>query len=75
MLKLLSIGAAALWLVGCAPAEKMIAPSNAVPEKSNASQAVEGFTGKTAVDAGQRTKSRVQIINEQQRKKLEEMPQ
>ena len=87
MLKLLSIGAAALWLAGCAPVEKMTAPaeptapvaltapSNAAPEKSTASQAVEGFTGKTAVDAGQRTKSRVQIINEQQRKKLEEMPQ
>ncbi len=80
MRKLLSIGVAAFWLLGCAPAEKMTAPaapaapSNAAPEKSTARQAIEGFTGKTAVDAGQRTKARIQEINEQRRKNFEEIP-
>lgn len=80
------MGIAALWLAGCAPAEKMTAPApvtnappaqtapQAAPEKSTARQAVEGFTGKTAVDAGQRTKGRVKAIDAQRRKDAEEIP-
>ena len=78
----IGIGIALLWLAGCAPAEKMITPavaSNAPPaqpaeEKSTARQAIEGFTGKTAVDTGQRTKVRIKAIEEQRRKNAEEMP-
>lgn len=76
------IGIAALGLAGCAPAEKMTAPagqppapSNAAPpEKSVARQAIEGFTGKTAVDVGQRTKAKVKDINTQRRQNFEEIP-
>jgi len=76
------IAFAALWVVGCAPVEKMTAPagqppalSNAAPpEKSVARQAIEGFTGKTAVDAGERTKAKIKGINTQRRQNFEEIP-
>jgi len=76
------IGLAALWLGGCAPAEKMTekagqppALSNAAPpEKSVARQAIEGFTGKTSVDAGERTKAKVKDINARRRQNFEEIP-
>ena len=72
----------AIWLVGCAPADKMVGmtgqppvPSNAVPpEKSVARQAIEGFTGKTAVDSGERTKAKIKAINTQRRQNFEEIP-
>ncbi|MBU4199871.1 MAG: hypothetical protein KKE37_04960 [Verrucomicrobia bacterium] len=77
-----SIGIALLWLAGCAPVEKMTAPApqpaapsnTAVQEKSVARQAIEGFTGKTAVDAGQRTKAKIMDINEQRRSNFKEIP-
>jgi len=64
------------------PADKMTtptgqppAPSNAAPpEQSVARQAIEGFTGKTAVDAGQRTKAKIKAINTQRRQNFEEIP-
>lgn len=69
------IAPVALWLAGCAPADKMAALSNAAPpEKSVARQAIEGFTGKTAVDAGQRTKAKIKDINTQRRQNFEEIP-
>ncbi|MFA5043770.1 MAG: hypothetical protein WC381_09570 [Kiritimatiellia bacterium] len=76
------IGLTALWLAGCAPADKKAAPagqppaqSNAAPPgKSTARQAVEGFTGKTSVDAGERTKAGIKAIETQRRKNFEEIP-
>ncbi len=77
------IAIALLGLAGCAPVEKMTAPAPAVSnpppvpaaqEKSTARQVVEGFTGKTAVDAGQRTMNRVKAIDAQRRQDAEEMP-
>ena len=76
------IGIAAVWMAGCAPVEKMTgtaalppAASNAAPpEKSVARQAVEGFTGKTSVDAGERTKAKIKNINTQRRQDFEEIP-
>lgn len=51
------------------------APTNSMPpEKSTARQAIEGFTGKTAVDTSQRTKTKVKNINEQRQKNFEEIP-
>lgn len=75
------IGIAAVWLAGCAPADKMTAPagqppviSNAAPpEKSVARQAIEGFTGKTAVDAGERTKAKIKAIETQRQQNFEEI--
>jgi hypothetical protein len=68
------IGIAAIWLAGCAPADKMTAPSNAAPpEKSIARQAVEGFTGKTSVDAGERTKAKIKAIETQRQQNFEEI--
>ena len=69
------IGIAAIWVAGCAPADKMTAPSNALPpEKTVARQAIEGFTGKTTVDAGERTKAKIKGINTQRRQNFEEIP-
>jgi len=74
------IGIAALWLGGCAPAGKMTGTSTppppaqsntAPPEKTVACQAVEGFTGKTAVGAGERTKAKIKGINAQRRQDFE----
>jgi hypothetical protein len=73
---------AAIWMAGCAPAEKMTAPAGqppapsnaALPEKSVAHQAIEGFTGKTAVDAGQRTKAKIKAIEIQCQQNFEEIP-
>ncbi len=78
----LGIGITLIWMAGCAPVEKMTispAASNAPPaqpaeEKSTARQAIEGFTGKTAVDAGQRTKARIQAIEDKRRQDADEMP-
>ncbi|MBI2440218.1 MAG: hypothetical protein HYV35_02485 [Lentisphaerae bacterium] len=82
MNQLLLIGIAALWLAGCAPAVKKAAPrgqppasSNAAPlEKTVARQALEGFTGKTSVDAGERTKAKIKDINTQRRQNFGEIP-
>lgn len=76
------IGIAAIWLAGCAPAEKNAAPTGqsssasnaAAPEKSVTRQAINGFTGKTSVDAGQRTKAKIKDINAQRRQNFEEIP-
>ena len=65
------IGIAAIVVAGCAPAEKKAMPaaqppaqSNAAPsEKSAPRQAIEGLTGKTAVDVGERTKAKIKDIN------------
>ena len=76
------IGLAAIWLAGCAPADKMTAPtrqppapSNAAPpEKSVPRQAVEGFTGKTSVDVGERTKAKIKAFETQRQQNFEEIP-
>lgn len=76
------MGITAIWVAGCAPADKKAvtdgkppALSNAAPsEKSVARQAIEGFSGKTAVDVGQRTKAKIKDINTQRRQNFEEIP-
>lgn len=69
---LVFIGVAALWMVGCAPADKPGTPAGTAPEKSTARQALEGFTGKTAVDAGLRTKDKIKAVNETREEGFEE---
>lgn len=39
-----------------------------------ARQAIEGFTGKIAVGAGERTKAQIKDINTQRRENFEEIP-
>lgn len=79
-MKWLWIGVVALVLAGCGQPDKPVeatpsaTPSNVVPEKSVARQAIEGFTGKTAVDAGQRAKEKIKKINETRRQNFEEIP-
>ncbi|MDD5676790.1 MAG: hypothetical protein PHW60_02210 [Kiritimatiellae bacterium] len=76
------IGIVAIGVAGCAPADKMTAPagqppaaSNAAPaEKSVTRQAVEGFTGKTSVDAGDRTKAKIKAFETQRQQNFEEIP-
>ena len=79
---LIIVCAAVLALSGCGkcevaePAEQSVAPaSNAVPAKSLGRQAIEGFTGKTAVDAGQRTKAKVADIGKKEKEKKDDINQ
>ena len=65
---------AAIWVAGCMPAEKKALTAGQSPEKSVARQAIEGFTGKTAVDSGERTKAKIKAINTQRRQNFEEIP-
>jgi hypothetical protein len=66
----------ALSLAGCGGSERPAAPSatptNAAPQKSTAREAIEGFTGKTAVDAGMRAKAKLQKIDAERQKDAEE---
>jgi hypothetical protein len=62
-------------LAGCgkAPASK---PENVPPapsEKSTFQTAVDGFTGKTAVDAGQRAKDQIKAASAARNKNMEEI--
>ena len=69
------IGITAIWVAGCAPADKMTEKATPSPvDKPVARQAVEGFTGKTAVDAGERAKAKIKGINTQRRQNFEEIP-
>lgn len=66
----------ALIMTGCGPAETPSAgpapaPTNA--PKSTIQTAVEGFTGKTAVDAGQRAKQRIQDAHGKEQGALDEV--
>ncbi len=79
---LIIVCAAALLLSGCGkcevdePAEQSAASApNAVPAKSLGRQAVEGFTGKTAVDAGQRTKAKIAGIGKKEKEKKDDINQ
>jgi hypothetical protein len=56
-------GLVALGLSGCTPPKDTTVPAAATPEKSTANQVIEGFTGKTSVDAGQRAKAQIKEIN------------
>ena len=63
----------ALALTGCGEAAKPEAgatatASNVPPAKSTMSEAIDGFTGKTAVDAGLRAKAKIQKIDAERRK-------
>jgi len=61
---LIVLGAAAAGLTGCG---KPDAQSTATPpEKGTVQTAVEGFTGKTAVDAGLRAKEQIKKANEKE---------
>lgn len=74
------IGFATIGMAGCAPVDKTAVPTGQPPAQSNATerpvarQAVEGFTGKTAVDSGERTKAKIKDINAQRRQNFEEIP-
>ena len=63
-------------MVGCgqvdqpAPTATGGAATNAAP-KSTAQEAIEGFTGKTAVDAGQRAKAKLNAIDAARRKDID----
>ena len=67
------IGIAVIWMAGCAPADKMVAPAAPSTGNSAPRQAVEGFTGKTAVDAGERTKGKIQAIKAQRQENFGEI--
>lgn len=74
--------AAVLLVTGCGKSEmnqpakqSSTRPSNAVPPKSTATLFIEGFTGKTAVDAGQRTKAKVAEIGRKEKEKRDDINQ
>ncbi len=64
-------------LAGCGkdPGEKPKATPAPPPEKGSLQTAVEGFTGKTAVDAGQRAREQIKAAADVRNKNLEEMGQ
>ncbi len=43
------------------------------PEKSLTRQTIEGMTGKTTVDLGQRTKAKIAVVDENEQKKNDEL--
>ena len=63
---LILIAPAIMILTGCGkvPEPNPVSPpaTNPPPEKSTAQTAIDGFTGKTAVDAGMRARSQIQDI-------------
>jgi hypothetical protein len=72
------IGVLLAAAVGCGqPGEKPAAASgtppltNLVETKSVARQAIEGFTGKTAVDAGQRAKAKIREVSSEKQQDLD----
>jgi hypothetical protein len=64
-------------LAGCGkdPEAKPKATPTTPPEKSTLQTAVDGFTGKTAVDAGQRAKEQIKAASAARNKNMEEMGQ
>jgi hypothetical protein len=70
---LLLITSLTLGLAGCGkPAEKK---TDTPPEKSTIQTAIDGFTGKTAVDAGLRAKEQIKKASETQMRDREEVMQ
>ncbi len=64
-------------MAGCGkdPEAKPKATPTTPPEKSTLQTAVEGFTGKTAVDAGQRAREQIKAATAVRNQNLEEMGQ
>lgn len=62
-------------LAGCgkAPASKPVSGPSSPPEKGTFQTAVDGFTGKTAVDAGQRARDQVKAASATRNKNMEEI--
>jgi hypothetical protein len=56
-------------LVGCAKQDE---EASAKPTKSSATLAIEGITGKTAVDAGQRARAQIKAISAQHESDLQD---
>ena len=74
--------AAVLFVSGCGKSEmsrpkkqSSTRPSNAVPPKSTTTLVIERFTGKTVVDAGQRTKAKVAEIGRKEKEKRDDINQ
>lgn len=66
----------AFLMTGCGPAETTPAPPAAAPTnapKSTMQTAIDGFTGKTAVEAGQRAKQRIQDVHRKEQGALDEV--
>jgi hypothetical protein len=69
----IALVALGLTLTGCGKPETK--PAGAPPEKGTVQTAVEGFTGKTYVDAGLRAKEQIKVANEKEIKdRNEAMP-
>lgn len=62
-------------LAGCgkAPEKKVGTAPTPPPEKGNLQTAVEGFTGKIAVDAGQRAKDQIKAASAARNQNMEEL--
>ncbi len=62
-----------MTLAGCGKEPQPVTPppQAKVEEKSTAQTAIEGFTGKTAVDAGTRARDQIKVINEKKNQDME----
>ena len=71
----LIVAAAALFVVSCSPSGKMQRQEQAPDpgQKSVAREAIEGFTGKTAVNNLNRAKPKIEAANEVGRQSREDI--
>jgi PBP1b-binding outer membrane lipoprotein LpoB len=82
MRRMLTVAALAMLLAGCRQSGPDTASpqpgpelTNAVPAKTTAQEVINGLTGKTAVDAGMKTKERIKNIREKADKDVQEVLQ
>lgn len=64
-----------MTLAGCGkePQPGTPPPQTKASEKSTAQTAIEGFTGKTAIDAGTRARDQIKVIQEKKKEDMEEL--
>ncbi|NLL84806.1 MAG: hypothetical protein GX230_11295 [Lentisphaerae bacterium] len=67
---LIATASAVLTLCGCSPAQKEELPETKPAAPTTSQQALEGFTGKTAVDAGLRAKKQIEAIDTMRRQQM-----
>jgi outer membrane murein-binding lipoprotein Lpp len=64
---------ACLLVAGCGGRGKKNETASGANEPSTAQTAINGFTGKTAVDAGQKAKADIQRVSAQRNKEMQEV--
>ncbi len=75
-MRVITILAAVILIAGCSQEPKVVKKTEAAPKApSTAQQAIDGFTGRTAVKQGKRAQQQIKDISAQQNKELDEVLQ